>query len=121
MPAKPKSFGSQSWGISWADIGQAIEEHEATHSCTIEVSVYYVKLYKSSPYRTWQVVGRAIVRRGTPHEVCGLGMCDVGGNKGAASMAGAYLRAILDACDNLENRLRHPLKRAEQMRLPGTE
>lgn len=119
MPARKKNVGGQTWGISYADVGQAIEEHEATYSCTIEIGVYYVKLYKSAPYRTWQVVARALVNRGTPKEICGYAQCDVGGNKGAASMAGAYLRAIMDACEDLERRRQAPLKRPLAERLPG--
>lgn len=119
MPAKRKNVGSQSWGITYADVGAAIEEYESVNGCTIELGVYYTRLYKSAHYRSWQVVGRAFIHRNTPREICGLAQCDVGGNKGAASMAGAFLRAIIDSCEDLQKRRAQPSSRPEVMRLPG--
>lgn len=120
MPAKQKTGSSTSWGISWADVGQALQDCESHNNCTIEFRVDYIALYKGASFRTWNVTALARVHRGKPNEICGLGTCSMGGNKGAASMAGAYLRALLDACDNLQDRKDSVRKRpvVEQLPLP---
>jgi hypothetical protein len=121
MPAKKKPGGNGSWGITYGDVGQALEEHQVQHNCTIEFSVYYYKKFKAASYYTWSVVAHARWRRDTPEEVRGVGSCEVGSGNGAASMPGAYLRALMSACDDLEKRRASPRKAQELARLPGFE
>lgn len=94
----------QSWGITYADVAQAHEEHESSHHCIITWGVHRVKKYRNSPSASWVVVANATRRAGRADEVRGSGSCDVGGSKGAASFAGALLRAMMDACDDLDRR-----------------
>jgi len=118
MPAKQHSPRDGGWGLSYADIGQALEEHEAHHNCTLEFSVYYYKKYPKATRKVWSVVCHARWRRDTPHEVRGWGSCEVGSGSGAASFPGAYLSAMLSACEDLEKRRADPRKAPELAQLP---
>jgi len=123
MPAQQKSPRDGGWGLSYADIGQAVEEHETHHNCTLEFHVHYYKKYKTATRRVWCVVAHARWNRGTPKEVCGIGECEVGSGSGAASFPGAYLSSLISACNDLEKRRANPRKAQEVAQLPlfGTE
>lgn len=120
MPAQRKNVSGQSWGITYADVGDYQDAVESTHSCTLEWGIVRYAPYKGSNHKIWEVVCTASIRRGKPDAIVGLGQCQVGGNRGAASMAGAYLRSAMSAIDNLEARKTKPRHAPEQSRLPGT-
>lgn len=119
MPAKPKSPRDGGWGITYADVSQALQEYQVHHNCTLEFSVYHYQKFKKAPIWVWSVVCHARWCRDTPKEIRGWGSCDVGHGSGAASMPGAYLQSLIRACDNLEERRANPLKAQEAARLPG--
>lgn len=120
MPAVKKSPANGGWGITWADVGVSQVEHQRHHRCVIEFSVYHYQKYKKNEALwVWSVVAHARRHANQPDEVRGWGTCDVGHGSGAASMPGAFLRALLNATTDLEDRVMHPTKAQEQHRLPG--
>lgn len=119
MPARGKNVSGQSWGITYADVGAQQDEVERYHSCKVEWSVHRYCPYKASEHKVWEVVCTATIRAGQPTALVGIGSCQVGGNRGAASMAGAMLRAVIDAGDNLEARKVKPRHAPEVLKLPG--
>ena len=121
MPGKANNPRDGGWGVSYADLGQAIEEYELHHNCTLEFAVHYYKKYKAAPRRIYSVVCSARWRRDTPYEVCGLGTCEIGTGSGAATMPSGMLRALLLACDNLEDKRENPRRQLVAERLPGME
>lgn len=118
-PKKGSSPSGQSWGITYRMVEEAMEDYETHHNCRIEFSVTRYTPFKSAPFKVWAVVASAvdICKAGTP--IRGQAECTVGGNRGAASIAGAMLRALVDACDDLEARRAKPSKAPELARLPG--
>jgi hypothetical protein len=118
MPATKKSPANGGWGITYADLGKAVEEYEVHCNCTIDFSTHFYQKYKKAGFRVWTVVCTARWARNTPREVCGIGTCDIGHGSGAASMPSGMLRALLSACDDLEARRASPHKAQEQARLP---
>jgi hypothetical protein len=121
MPAKQSSPRDGGWGVTYADLGQAIEEHELHHNCTVEFSTYYYKKYKTATHRVYTVVCHTRWRRDTPHEVRGWGACDIGHGSGAATMPSGMLRAMLQSVDNLEEKRANPRKQFVAARLPGID
>lgn len=121
MPAKKHTARDGGWGLSYADISQALQEHEAQFSCTLEFAVYNYQKYKKSTIRVWSVVCHARYRRDTPQEIRGWASCEVGSGSGAASFPGAYLRTIVQACEDLEKRRGNPRMAQEVLKLPGFE
>jgi len=121
MPAKQKAPGNGGWGISWADVAQAIDEYEVHHNCTLEFSTYRYKKYKKADHKIWSVVCHARWSRNDAREVRGWGSCEVGTGSGAATFPGAYLRAVLVACEDLEKRRASPREAQAALDLPAFE
>lgn len=121
MPAKNRNVSGQSWGITYADVAAQQDAVESHHNCTVEFGIVRYLPYKAAGGRVWGVSCTAVLRRGKPDQVVGVGQCQVGGNRGAASMAGAMLRALIDAGDNLEERTSTPARRVVTAKLPGFE
>lgn len=119
MPAKVKMGGSTSWGISWADVADAVQVHEAETHCRVYFRTDLAVPKVGSPARYFVVSCWADSSVRVEKPLVGFGECRLGGNRGAASMAGAYLQALLLACDDLEERRRNPLRAQETARLPG--
>jgi hypothetical protein len=119
MPAKQKIAQDGGWGITYADISKALQEHEVQFNCTLEFSVYNYQKYKGATIRVWSVVCHARYRRDTPQEVRGWASCEVGHGSGAATFPGAYLRTLIQACDDLEKRRASPPMLQEVLKLPG--
>jgi len=121
MPAQNRwaSTGSANYGISWSDVGQAILEHETDYHCRLQVSLTYQLVSRKSTYYQWVVgvVAHSSVQVEKP--LIGLGEMAVGGNRGAASMSGAVLSALMSACEDLRKRRETPRKHVEVARLPG--
>jgi len=121
MPAQKKAPGNGGWGVSWGDVGQAVDEYEIHHNCTLEFSTYRYKKHKAAQHKIWSVVCHARWNRDTPREVRGWASCEVGTGSGAATFPGAYLQALIRACDDLEMKRANPRKAQEAVRLPGFE
>lgn len=119
MPAKKKIAQDGGWGLTYADVSQSLQEHQAQYNCTLEFAVHHYQKYKASTVWVWVVTCSARYRRGTPQEICGLSSCEVGHGSGSATFPGAYLRSLIQACDNLEARRSSPTKAQEIARLPG--
>lgn len=121
MPGKPSNARDGGWGITYADVGQAQDEYELHHNCTLEWSVYRYAKFKKAKVKVISVVCHARYRRDTPHEVRGYATCEVGSGSGAATMPGAMLRTLIQACDDLEDKKAKPHKQLELAQLPGFE
>lgn len=119
MPAKRKSAQDGGWGLTYADISQALQEYQTQFNCTLEFSVYCYQKYKKSPIWVWSVVCHARYRRDTPQEVRGWASCEVGHGSGSATFPGAYLRSLVQACEDLDKRIKQPRQAQEVARLPG--
>lgn len=121
MPGKQKAPGNGGWGVSWADVAEAIDEHEVHHNCTLEFSTYRYKKYKKAEHKIWSVVCHARWNRDTPKEVRGWASCEVGTGSGAATFPGAYLQSLIRSCADLEMSRNSPRKAQAVARLPGFE
>ena len=107
MP-KSSSPGGGQWGLSWNDLQQAEQEYSVLHRCRIEWRAAWVRYGPASSRCHLAVVCEAVSGREGPSRVIGYGACQLGGNKGAASATGAYLRSMIDACADLEERRTSP-------------
>ena len=107
--------------ISWADVALAHEEHESEHKCRIEYGVVCRRKYKAALRPSWEVVAHAATNPGRATEIRGSGTCDVGGPRGARTMAAAVLRAMMAATADLERRRGDKLydRDTAPERLPG--
>jgi len=119
MPAKKKMGGSTSWGITWADCGDTILAWEKEHNCRVDIKQSYAAVRKGSDHRIWFVGAEARSPNHRTGDPIGVGFSQLGGNRGAASMAGAVMSAAIQAVENLEERRAAPLKAQEVARLPG--
>jgi hypothetical protein len=90
--------------ISWADVAQAHEEWEASHHCHVEYAIHCYRPFRTSQRPIWSVAAFARWRPNTPDELRGWGGCQLGGSRGAATMPGCILRAMMLACEDLEKR-----------------
>lgn len=102
MPAAKKGGGQ--WGITWAEVAESIDDFEERYGCTIEHTVQRGLIFAKGSTRVWTVYCRAVSGRAGAYRIEGYAKCTVGGNSGAASFPGAFLRALIDACDDLGRR-----------------
>jgi len=107
MPATKKSVGGQ-WGITWAEIEASEVEYAAKYRCQFEWVCVWVRLSPRSERRVLSIGCYAISGRSGSTRISGYGGCLVGGNRGAASVPGAYLRSMMDAAEDLETRRDQP-------------
>lgn len=101
--ATHKSGGGQ-WGISWAEVAATVELYEEQYSCRLEHQVIYTRSFPSARTRQWSVYCRAISGRDGAYRVEGYAACMVGSRRGAASFPGAFIRSLIDACEDLARR-----------------
>jgi hypothetical protein len=105
MPAKRKTAGSETWGIRWQDVADATDAASSHYGCVVEYGVVFLLPYKGALHTIPHVTAHILRRRGKADEVHASGTCPVGGNRGAASMCGAFMRALQTAIDNYELRM----------------
>ena len=103
-----KGRGGGQWGITWKEVGASIEEYEASYSCRLEHGVLFTSPHGKARYRSFVVSCRAISGRAGAYRLEGYAECPVGPHKGAASFPGAFLRTIIDACEDLAKRRADP-------------
>jgi len=103
MPQTKKNAGGN-WGITWAEVQQAEAEHASHYSCRIEWVAVWVALSPGSEHRRLSIACYAISGRPGPGRISGYAQCMVGSARGAASVPGAYLRSMMDACRDLDER-----------------
>lgn len=92
------------WGISWQEVAETIATYEEQYSCKLEHTVVYTRASPIGLTRYWSVCCRAISGRDGAYRVEGYAACGVGGRRGAASFPGAFIRSLLDACEDLARR-----------------
>lgn len=104
MPA-PNRAGSTSYDLTWADVAAAEEQYAALHQCRIEWRSAWIRYSAKSEKRFLTVYCEAIRGREGGYRVIGVGQCGFRTGRGAASVPAAYLRSMIDACADLEERL----------------
>jgi hypothetical protein len=106
MPAKRSAatMNGASWAISMRDAGECKREYEQHHNCRIELTIEYYAVSRGSSHWTWAVGATAKGVNWRAGEPVGNASCVVGGNRGARTIAGAILNAVIAATDNLEER-----------------
>lgn len=102
MPSKNNGGGQ--WGISWSEVGETTTSYEGFYSCRLEHTVLYTRPSATAVSKVWSVHCRAISGRDGAYRLEGYAVCQVGGRRGAASFPGAFIRALIDACEDLERR-----------------
>jgi len=107
MPAAQKSVGGN-WGITWQDVERSEDEYAAQYRCKFEWVAVWVRFSPRSDRRVLSIGCYAVSGRSGSDRLSGYGGCLVGGNRGAASVPGAYLRSMMDAAEDLENRRAQP-------------
>lgn len=107
--------------ISWADVAAAHEDYEKEHHCRVEYGLVCYRKFKHAQRPSWQVVAHATTHAGRANEVRGASTVDLGGTRGARTMAGAVLRAMMQAVSDLEHRRADKLYDRDNApeRLPG--
>jgi hypothetical protein len=99
-----KVKGGGQWGITWAEVADSIADYEERYSCRVEHIVTCSLPHKDARLRRWLVSTRAISGRAGAYRLEGYAECSVGGVRGAASFPGAFIRGLIDACEDLERR-----------------
>jgi len=102
MATKVKGGGQ--WGITWAEVAESIADYEERYSCRVEHIVTCSLPHKGAKARRWLVSTRAISGRDGAYRLEGYAECTVGAARGAASFPGAFVRGLIDACEDLERR-----------------
>lgn len=105
--ATQKKGGGQ-WGITWAEVADSVEDFEGRYGCKVEFGVLYTSRGGRSTHKHWLVSARAIRGRDGAQRLEGYAECTVGGARGAASFPGAFIRVLLDACEDLHRRATDP-------------
>jgi hypothetical protein len=109
-PVKMKAPAGQSWGITFKEVMDAKREYENEHNCKIVLTVDTVELRRGGGHFVWAVAGEARGRNYRSGDPIGCSSCLVGGNRGAATLSGAMLNAIIQAADLLEERRQAKLR-----------
>jgi hypothetical protein len=96
--------GGGSWGISWAEVSDSVLDYEGRYGCRVEFGAVYTCVGGGQRYTRWLVSARALRGRAGAQRLEGYAECTVGGARGAASFPGAFIRVLIDACEDLQRR-----------------
>lgn len=107
MPA-PKRGDKFSGDITWNDVGEAEQEYATHYSCRIEWRAAWIRYHAKSDRKYLTVYCEAVSGREGPARLIGVGQCGFRNGRGAATVPAAYLRSMIDACGDLEERRRNP-------------
>lgn len=99
-----RAKGGGQWGISWAEVSESVQDYEARYSCKVEFVVTCSLRHKGAKAPAWLVSTRAIAGRAGAYRLEGYAECSVGGARGASSFPGAFVRGLIDACEDLARR-----------------
>jgi hypothetical protein len=88
-----KVKGGGQWGITWAEVADSIADYEERYSCRVEHIVTCSLPHKDARLRRWLVSTRAISGRAGAYRL-----------EGYAEFPGAFIRGLIDACEDLERR-----------------
>lgn len=105
MPQLPQKA---SFELTWDDLRIAEEEYSVHHSCRIEWGASWIRYSAKSERKYLVITCFAITGREGPDRLTGFASCGYRTGRGSASVPGAYLRSMMDACEDLEQRRADP-------------
>lgn len=117
MPRQPAAVAN-SYMLTWDDIREAEEQYAAHHRCRIEWRSAWVRYSAKSERRYLTVYCEAVSGREGPERIIGVGQCGFRTGRGTSSVPAAYLRAMLDAVSDLEERRSDPRTNRSRAVLP---
>lgn len=120
MPAS-KKWEKVSTDLTWNDVAEAENEWSAFYRCRIEWRASWVRYSSSSDKRFLTIYCEAISGRPGMGRLIGTGQCGFRTGRGAASVPGAYLRSMMDACEDLARRREDPRYNRDQPSAPPWE
>ena len=100
----PRSPQKASFELTWEDLRLAEEEYSAHHLCRIEWGAAWVRYAAKSERKFLVITCHAISGREGPNRITGFAQCGYRTGRGSASVPGAYLRSMIDACEDLTAR-----------------
>ena len=104
MPAAKKSGGGQ-WGITWQEVADSVADYEEFYACRVEHVVLYTRPSHTALSRVWTVHCTATRGRDGAYRIQGYAACQVGHKRGASSFPGAFIRSLIDACEDLTRKV----------------
>jgi hypothetical protein len=104
----PRTAQKASFELTWDDLRLAEEEYSGHYQCRIEWGASWVR-YSAKSERKYLIIQCFAIRGPEGHRrTIGCGNCGYRTGRGAASVPGAYLRSMIDACEDLAQRLADP-------------
>jgi len=104
----PAPSVKERYDLSWNDLMQAEEEYSVHYRCRIEWGAAWIRYAPKSTRKFLIITCFAISGREGPNRIIGHAACGYRTGRGSSSVPGAYLRSLLDAIDDLEQRRLDP-------------